>query len=247
MIPYLRQMKISELLYTQEIISINEMQLILPNISISTIRRDIKVLVQKGIAIELQGGGVRLKDSAYDAPVDIKEHMFNIEKKTIAEYAAGLVYDGETVYIDSGTTLTYMFPLLLKKVITLVTTNTDLYKFTENYLPDIRIIYIGGEFNYNLRSIAGPITNKQLDMLHFDKAFLGASGFHESAGITTPDFQEMVKKQIIKQNSKQSYFLLDASKNSQIYLSRICTIDESTIITNSFETTLNNCARYFIV
>ncbi len=246
MIPYLRQMKISELLNTKEIVFINELQDILPEISVSTIRRDIKSLVQEGTIIELHGGGIKLKKTAYDIPVQIKELMNNDEKKIIAEYAANFIHDGETIYIDSGTTLTCMFPLLLSKNITIVTTNTDIYQYIGSATKNLKIIHIGGEFNYDLRSVAGPITNRQLEMLNFDRAFLGASGYHESAGITTPDFQEMIKKQIIKQNSKHSYFLLDSSKHSQIYLSRICPISEAIIISNRFESTLNNCQKYFV-
>lgn len=246
MIPYVRQIKILELLNSVDMIYITEIQEHLPDTSTSTIRRDLKILVEQGKIVELHGGAVKLKDMAYDTPVDIKQRLFNKEKNIIAQSAARMVHDGETIYIDSGTTLTYMFAFVLKKEITLVTTNTDIYKYVTSEMEKIRIISIGGEFNYALSSLAGPMTNIDLQMLHFDKAFLGASGFDCKAGITTPDFHEMAKKQIVKTNSKHSFFLLDSSKHEQIYVSQICPISEATIITDKYTEALKDARHYDI-
>ena len=50
--------------------------------------------------------------------------ILNVEaKEKIARYAAGLVQEGEVIYLDAGTTPLRMIPYLRDKRITIVTTN----------------------------------------------------------------------------------------------------------------------------
>ena len=50
MIPYERQKKIIRLIAGKDLVKIDELQVQLPNISISTLRRDLKALETNGIS-----------------------------------------------------------------------------------------------------------------------------------------------------------------------------------------------------
>lgn len=67
------------------------------DISLSTIRRDLKELENQGEIIIMRGGAVRMKNGDYDEPV-VRKKLINSEaKETIARKAAALVKDGDFI------------------------------------------------------------------------------------------------------------------------------------------------------
>lgn len=215
--------------------------------SVSTIRRDLRTLSDEGQIVLLRGGAVRLKEGlgSFDLSIQTKK-LLNIEQKEkIARYAATLVNPGEVIYIDSGTTTLYMMKYLKDKEITVVTSNTQVL----NELADSKVtcIILGGEITKSLASIVGPITDKLLSTMFFDKAFLGASGYCLQGGINTPDAREANKKKIVRDNSKKAYVLADNSKAGKITFCKAFEINECTIITDKSNETLEKYADYIVV
>jgi DeoR family fructose operon transcriptional repressor len=64
MIPYERQEKILEALAQDELLKIEQLQSILPTVSISTLRRDLKELEKSGRVELLAGGAVKICSTA---------------------------------------------------------------------------------------------------------------------------------------------------------------------------------------
>ena len=150
------------------------------------------------------------------------------EKERIAKYAADLVKDGESIYIDSGSTALMMIKYLREKNITVVTTNAMIYQ--ELQTNNIKCIVAGGEINITAASIIGITTNNFLKKYYFDKAFIGMSGFSEGAGFNTPDLLEAEKKRIVHHNSTKSYVLADSTKSGKNTLCKVMELEEATII-----------------
>lgn len=67
----------------------------------------------------LRGGGACLKRGSYEVPVISKFSKNVEEKERIAKYAADLVKDGESIYIDSGSTALMMIKYLREKILLL--------------------------------------------------------------------------------------------------------------------------------
>ena len=231
MIPYLRHKRILDVMEKNEITTIEELRTELGGRSVSTIRRDLIHLEKQGQIILLRGGAAKMLPlDKFELSIS-KKLLLNVEaKERIAKYAASIVEDGDVIYIDSGTTPQYMLKYLKQKDITLVTTNMRIYQ--EENLQNFKVILVGGEINHALASTSGPITDNQLNQFFFEKAFLGANGFSEIAGINTFDTREKNKKQIVKQNAKLTYVLVDSSKAGKITLCKCLELDECTIITD---------------
>jgi len=244
MIPYIRRQNIISELENAEVIYVEELAKNL-NISVSTIRRDLKTLVDEGQIVSLRGGGVKLKTGSYEIPLQTKQLLNNEKKHKIAEYAASLVMPGDIIYVDSGTTTLYMIKYLKKKKITVVTSNTQ--AINEIIDSNITGIILGGEINKNLGSVSGPITEKLLLNMFFDKAFLGASGYSVLGGINTMDVKESTKKELVKNNSKITYVLVDSSKANVTNFCKSLNLSECTIITDEKNETLEKHANYVIV
>ena len=70
-----------------------------------TVRRDLDVLVERGVARRVRGGAVNLMMRGEELPFAMRELDALDTKKRIASDVAGLIADGEAVGLDSGTTV----------------------------------------------------------------------------------------------------------------------------------------------
>ena len=132
MIPYERKLQITELLEKSEVVSLEEICRALGGVSESTVRRDLKSMEEEGEVTLLRGGGARLKKGGYEIPVMSKQNKNVAEKEKIAKEAARLVHDGDSIYIDSGSTTLAMVKYLKNKDVTIVTTNALIYQELQN-------------------------------------------------------------------------------------------------------------------
>lgn len=244
MIPYERRKRLLEELGKQEIIELDELVRMLKTVSKSTIRRDLKTLSEEGQVVLLRGGAVKLKSDSSDTPFNSRSLFHVKEKEMIAKLAAGLVKDGEVIYIDSGTTPFRMLKYLRNKHITVVTTSTLLLMELEGTQLDC--IVLGGQVNKATASIVGPITDNLLREMHFDKAFIGASGYDLVAGINTPDYQEANKKRIVKAQSRICYVLADSSKEGKITMCTALDLGEVILVTEKISDSLAKQTQYLL-
>ena len=228
MIPYQRRMQMLQLLEQSEIVSLSDFCEALKNVSESTVRRDLKTLEAEGQIILLRGGGACLKKGSYEVPVNSKSIKNVNEKEVIARYAAGLVNDGESIYLDSGSTSLRMVRHLKSKDITIVTTNAMILQEIQE--TRLKCIMVGGEINISTASILGTKTNSELANMFFDKSFVGCNGFSDKAGISTPDLREAEKKQIVQRNSTETYVVADSSKSGKNTLCKVYELGEVPII-----------------
>lgn len=137
----------------------------------STIRRDLKSLEKENQNTVLRGGAVIRKVNSFELPVGTKKFLNMDQKERIAKFAASFVKDEEVIYIDSGTTCSAIVKYIKARDVSIVTSNTLVLQELDN--PNITsCIIIGGDFNKNLDSASGPLSDSTLKNLYFDRAFL---------------------------------------------------------------------------
>ncbi|GCE27283.1 DeoR family transcriptional regulator [Dictyobacter alpinus] len=246
MIPYVRREKILEIVSQREIIYIPQLLELLEDTSESTLRRDLKMLAETGYITLLHGGAAKLKvGSTIDLPIDDKLTLHQDRKEKIASYAASLVDEGDVIYMDSSTTVLPMIKDLRGKKITIVTSSASLLTMIHD--EGITCIVLGGEVVMNTSSIVGSITESLLSSMSFDKAFVGANGFSRQGGVNTPDYREARKKQLVKQQSKEMFLLMDSSKAEVTTFCKVFELQECAIITDAYHELLENFAQYTVV
>lgn len=197
----------------------------------STVRRDIKALEDIGRIVSLRGGAIRLEDSASEVPIATKSLINRDQKTAIAEAAAALVSDGDTIYVDSGTTATELMRALRGARVHVITSNT--HALSLPLTPSISITALGGDVLPEIGSVAGPITDRELADLYFDKAFIGVTGIDADAGVTTFDIREANKKRIVHAHTRHTYVLADSSKFDQVSLCHSFPLADCTVITDA--------------
>ncbi len=191
--------------------SLSEVFAAFPDISQSTIRRDLQSLASEGKVILLRGG-VKLPDikEVHDLPIKSKL-MINTEAKKRMSYAAArMVRDGDVIYLDSSSSVYPLLRFLTAKDVTVVT--TGIYTAVLAVSLGFRCETVGGEIRNSVGSVVGSVTEEELRQRHFSIAFMSSNGFSADTGISTPHAEEAAKIRIVRANSEKSLFLMDSGK-----------------------------------
>jgi DeoR family transcriptional regulator, fructose operon transcriptional repressor len=193
-------------------------------ISESTVRRDLQEMEDAGLIQRTHGGAI-LAQLGYELTFHEKGVRLLKEKQKIAQLAADLVEEGETVLLDAGTTTLEIARALQGKRITVATNSIEVAQiFAED--ADVEVLILGGTWRKSTRSLVGYLTNEMLRRIHFDKVFLAANGVEANLGVTTPNSMEAETKRHMVQAGKKIILVVDHSKIGQKGLYKICDLGE---------------------
>ncbi|MFJ4438045.1 DeoR/GlpR family DNA-binding transcription regulator [Streptomyces sp. NPDC088923] len=181
-------------------------------VSHMTVRRDIAELERQGLVFSVPGG-VRIASPVQTEPsYQTKTAVEQPQKQAMAARAAELVQDGMTLYLDAGTTLSAMVPLLARhESLTVVTndfTTADLLMAS----PHIDVIHVGGRVEPANRSSVGLLAAHTLRQLALDLAFISTSSWDRLRGVTTPSELKVEVKKAAMECSGSSVLVAGSSK-----------------------------------
>jgi len=189
----------------------------------ATIRRDLTFLEKQGL-VKRSYGGVEIKDNNY-TPFRFRQHSMKKEKNSIAHFAASLIKDGDTVFIDGSTTASYMaVPLLAKKDITVITNNLEL--LAALHRGGIATVCTGGVPSKDGDVLFGYTAERAVEDKRADICFFSAHGYDKDGNITEvfDDTIRLVRRMI--RNSAVSVFLCDTDKEGAPSPTRLCTFND---------------------
>ena len=170
-----RRQRVLELLTDSGYESVQALSKVL-GVSEMTVRRDLDHLEAKGLIRRTHGGAVSEMYSQIELDYRIRQKHNARAKRQIASAAVGMIQDGEVIYLDAGTTVLAMAPLLIgRKALTIVTPSIPLATELAE-APGIETILLGGQMRRDLRAVVGHIAEECLASFRLDKAFLGAAG-----------------------------------------------------------------------
>lgn len=228
-----RRLQILKSAIKQQKILTVEAAIELTHASESTIRRDFEMLEQEGWVKRFHGGAEYTLKPKDEIEFMTRYVVRQPDKELIAKYAASLVDDGDTIFLDGGTTVIHMIPYLQGKDIHVVTNGLSHVPLLLEY--NIPTTILGGEIKEVTSVVVGEETSRQLSFYFFDKAFLGTNAISETHGFSTPDVREAAVKSMVVRHSKAPYFLADASKFGTSAFSKICELNEAVCITNELQ------------
>lgn len=230
LIPYERQQRILELLKGRDLIRLEEIKEAIPEASTSTLRRDIKELEDAGRIERLQGGAIKGLSGVIELPMSMKTGMQTAEKAAIARLAANLIDDGDAIYLDSGSTCTALLRELINRHVTIITTNTDVFRLSQDFVAEITVL--GGSYNASISSLSGPLTEENIEKYIFGTAFLGANGIDPRFGVTTPNLIESTKKQAVHARAQRTFVLADSTKFHKVSAVHTFDLSEVSIVSD---------------
>ena len=199
-----------------------------------TIRQDLETLEEMGY-IQREHGGAFLKDVGIFAKTGMLFNQHHMEEKQeIARKAVGLVREGDSIILDSGSTTTELAKLLLNFNSLNVITNGLNIAMILGENPGINLIISGGEFKAPTLSLTGDMAAATFKNIHVDKLFLATAGISADFQLTYPSLSDLAVKSAMLRAASQVYLLADSSKlgySSFASLGRISLID--TLITDN--------------
>ena len=195
MIPEQRQKELLRLLRTAGVLSIRDITELL-KVSHMTVRRDISNLEGSGHVVAVQGG-VRLAENPGTQPPaghSSYSQLRLVQKRAIAERAAGLVEDDMAVFLDPGAVCELAVPFLAAhEGITVVTNSYDVAAALFDY-PQIETIHTGGTIDVDTRSSNGPFAAATLSSVNLDLCFLSTQTWDVQHGVTTASAETALLK-----------------------------------------------------
>jgi DeoR/GlpR family transcriptional regulator of sugar metabolism len=147
-------------------------------VSESTIRRDLDYLEETGTAKRTHGG-VFYTGTAPKLPHFEEKQPANWEKKrAIAQKAATLIENGDTLLLDGGTTAYEVARLLVGRPLQIVTNSLPVANlFASNANTDL--VLLGGYVYPRTGVSLGPYANEMLTHLNVQKTVLSVAGIND--------------------------------------------------------------------
>jgi DeoR family transcriptional regulator, aga operon transcriptional repressor len=192
-----------------------------------TIRTDLAALEADG-ALERTHGGALLRREDDDQPITVKQTLHHAEKVRIAKVAAGLIQDGETIILDSGTTTAEIAKQIRKLEVHSINVITNALNIASLLadVPAVRLIMPGGILRPESDSLSGHIAEAALANLQADRLFLGADGLDPEIGVMTPHLPEAQLNAKMIEISRQVIAVADSSKLMRRNISLIARVEQ---------------------
>jgi DeoR family transcriptional regulator of aga operon len=192
-----------------------------------TIRTDLAALEADG-ALERTHGGALLRREDDDPPITVKQTLHHAEKVRIAKVAAGLIQDGETIILDSGTTTAEIAKQIRKLEVHSINVITNALNIASLLadVPAVRLIMPGGILRPESNSLSGHIAEAALANLQADRLFLGADGLDPERGVMTPHLSEAQLNAKMIEISRQVIAVADSSKLMRRNISLIARVEQ---------------------
>lgn len=146
-------------------------------------------------------------------------------KESIAKSAFEFIEAGQSILIDSGSTMS-LFAETLKNAppLTIMTTGLNVMETLWGCKQHI-LMLPGGIVRFDASSLTGRSVEKTLKDMHFDMIFMGADSIVPEYGLTTFNEDEAHQNRIMINAADKVILLADSSKFSKPALHQICPIE----------------------
>lgn len=114
------------------------------DVSEVTIRKDLSTLEEMGQLLRSRGGAELAEDKSIRQTLNIRRREHLEQKRAIAKRAATLVREGDTIFLDSGSTCMLLAKELCSRNLRVVTNSLDVMTVLAD-CQGLSVICVGGE------------------------------------------------------------------------------------------------------
>ena len=181
-------------------------------VSALSIRRDLKELAEEKAIIRTHGGCLLAGRVAFESEYHKKVAINFDLKQKIGKQAASLVKPGEVILVDDGSTTFHLATNLGSIHPLTVYTNSFILVSELSRYPDITLNILGGMINQESYSVSGSITEECLELIHFDKVFLGIDALSAKGKCYVKSASIARLAKIMQRRGKEKILLGDHTK-----------------------------------
>lgn len=181
-----------------------------------TIRRDLNDLANSGIIHRVYGGAVIVQEKLIDPPVLQRINQEKELKESIGRTAAALVKDGESIFIGSGSTTSYVARNLINRKRLTVITNALNVGMEFSSSEGITVVVIGGMLRPSELSMIGYIAEQALREVRVDKVIMGITALDVTAGLSNDYLPEVMTDRAIFAMAPEVILVADHTKFGKV-------------------------------
>lgn len=204
------------------------------DVSEVTIRKDLRILEEKGLLFRTHGGATQTNPYTSDRPVSEKEKIQAGEKNAIAKEAVKLIGDNDSIILASGTTILAVARRIQADRRLNVITSALNVSLELSQHENVEILQLGGQLRPSSTSVVGSYAEQFLEGITCGILFLGVDGIDLDHGLTTSNIMEASLNQKFIEVAQYTVVVADHTKFGKRGFSRICGLEKiQHIITDS--------------
>ncbi len=195
-------------------------------VSSATMRRDVTDLAQRGLITRLHGAvKSKMGEQTEEPPYSERINMETEEKRRIAQRAFQEIHDGDSIILDSSTTVAELARLLAQSSlhVTVMTNDIEIAYLLAPH-PIIELICVGGHIRRGYYTSIGFFAENLWKELHADKLFMGVDAVNGEYGMMNYRIEELSCKKLMLERAKQHIVLCDHTKFSSSAVLQICPV-----------------------
>lgn len=175
-----------------------------------TIRRDLRELAQQGKLQRVHGGA--LPASAATGNLRVRQQVSTDEKQALGRFGAQLIKPGQVVMLDGGTTAIQVARQLPADLRATVITHSPNVAVELAAHRHVDIIVLGGRlFRHSMVNVGASVI-EAASRFRADLFFLGVTGVHPEAGLSTGDAEEADVKRALHARAAETVVLASSEK-----------------------------------
>jgi DeoR/GlpR family transcriptional regulator of sugar metabolism len=179
-------------------------------VSEDTVRRDLRELAAEGLLQRVHGGA--LPASPAVASFARRQEMESDAKRRIARCAAEMIAPGQVVIVDGGTTSALLVEQLPADLAATIVTHSPSVAVALAEHASIEVVLIGGRLYKHSIVTVGAAAVEAMSHVNADLYFMGVTGVHPGAGLSTGDFEEAHVKRALAARAAETVVLASAAK-----------------------------------
>lgn len=170
-------------------------------VSMETIRRDLKLLEERGQLRRIHGGAMPALPQR-DRPLPEREHIGASEKAAIAQLTLAMLEKGSAVFLDTGTTTLALARALGGAAgLTVVTNSLDIALTVSRFAQhDVQVA--GGALRANDNALVGYDTLEFVRKYSFDVAVMGIAAIDAERGFMDFEDDEAELRRVLAQQAR---------------------------------------------
>ncbi len=200
------------------------------SVSEETIRRDLDKLEKEGLAIKSYGGAVFNDDISIDLPFNIRKNRNISGKQKMAEIVAGLINDGDHIFLDASSTAVFVARALKDKERLTVVTHSMEILLELSDVSGWTVISTGGVMKEGYLAFLGSRTEEAIRSFHTDKAIFSCKALNKEQGLMESQETFSYAKRSMIDSSRCNILVIDSTKFDQSSFSVAAGLQEIDIV-----------------
>ena len=178
------------------------------DVSEMTIRRDLDLLVDEGIAHRVRGGAVAVGPQQFAA----RAEQHSRAKGRIADKLLPLVGEGGAIGIDASSTLQRLAARLAPaRDLTVLTNGLDTFRALQEH-PGVTALLTGGALDDSTGSLVGPLATRAANDVMLRRMFVSASALDPQLGSSESTLPDAEVKLALAHAAAEIVLAVDSSK-----------------------------------